>query len=175
MESLARKYSGKVDFYILYVREAHPGENYPAQKSFSDKTNRAKDLKRLENVGRTILIDSFEGSMHRDYGDRPNSVYVIGRDGIILSRADWSDPELLEQQLATLLGRDGYTAGLEPVSLTDNYTPVTPELTRTTFRVLRRSGFNAMVDFWFSSSYLARARARRLNRRVTPQQVSNTR
>ena len=61
MESLAIEYSGSVDFYVLYVREAHPGNNYPAHKSFSQKLKFAKDLIRLERVGRTVLIDDLEG------------------------------------------------------------------------------------------------------------------
>ena len=93
MESLAIEYSGSVDFYVLYVREAHPGKNYPAHKSFSQKLKFAKDLIRLERVGRTVLIDDLEGTVHRDYGDRPNSIYIIGKAGVISYRADWDDPK----------------------------------------------------------------------------------
>ena len=158
MESLAKTYEGKADFYILYVREAHPGENYSAHKSLSGKIAHAKDLQQFENVCRTILIDDVEGSMHIDYGDRPNSVYLIGKDGVISYRADWSEPVEFEEQLKRVLENDGYAAGLEAVSLTDNFTPVTSESAETSIRVLRRSGWGALVDFWFSSPALARGR-----------------
>lgn len=173
MESLARAYSGKVDFYILYVREAHPARNYPAHKSLSDKVQYAKDLKRLDNVDtRRTLIDDLEGTMHRDYGDRPNSVYIIGKDGVILYRADWSEAEEVETQLNRLLETDGYASGLEAVSLTDNFTAPTPEAARALYRVFKRAGWGAFVDFWFSSSALAEGRVRkpRAINRVPPQQ-----
>lgn len=159
MESIAREYSGKADFYILYVREAHPGGNYPAQKSLSDKLQHAADLKHLERVGRAILVDNVEGTVHRDYGMRPNSVYVIGRDGIILFRADWNAPEEVKTQLNRLLEKNGYASGLEAINLTDNFTRLTPEVALEHFKVFSRAGYGAMVDFAVSSWNLSRRRA----------------
>src|SRR3990172_5066299 len=115
MESLARKYSGSVDFYVLYVREAHPGQYYPAHGSFSEKLKNANDLNREEKVGRTILIDDFEGTMNRDYGARPNSVYIIGSDGVISYRADWNEPREVEKYLNVLLAKNGMGAEVAPV------------------------------------------------------------
>jgi len=146
MESLARQYSGSVDFYILYVREAHPGQNYPAHRSFSDKLNYANDLQRAENVGRTILVDDFDGTMNRDYGARPNAVYIIGKDGVISYRADWNDPEDVEQHLNGLLAKHGRGADVEPVDLRDNYVQVSSRLLRIANRVLWRAGFASVAD-----------------------------
>jgi hypothetical protein len=146
MESLAKQYSGSVDFYILYVREAHPGQNYPAHQSLSEKLNNANDLKRAENVGRTILVDDFEGTMNRDYGARPNAVYIIGKDGVISYRADWNDPEGVEQHLNVLLAKHGMGAEVEPVDLRDNYVQVSSRLLRIANRVLWRAGFASVAD-----------------------------
>lgn len=161
MESLAREYTGKVDFYILYVREAHPAGNYPAHKNLSEKLHDAKDLKRLENVGaRTILVDDVQGTMHTDFGARPNSVYILGKDGVILFRADWSEPEQVKEQLNRLLANDGYAATLEAVNVSNNFTPPTPEVAETHVRVWKRAGLGAFIDFGFSSTALARGRIR---------------
>lgn len=146
MESLANEYSGRVDFYILYVREAHPGKNYPAHTSFSEKLEYANDLKRLEAVGRTILIDDFEGTMNRDYGARPNSVYIIGKDGVISYRADWNDPNEVEKQVNVLLESDGYGSKVSPVDVKNNFVPGTGGMMRTMYRVLNRAGFAAIAD-----------------------------
>ena len=173
MESLAREYGGKADFYILYVREAHPAGNYPAHKILSEKLKDASDLKRLENVAsRTILIDDVQGTMHEDFGARPNSVYVIGKDGVILYRADWSEPEMVKEQLHRLLAKDGYASGLEAVSVANNFTAPTPEVLETHIRVWKRAGWGAFIDFWFSSTALARGRVRepRSTDRIPPGQ-----
>jgi hypothetical protein len=159
MESLAKEFAGKVDFYVLYVREAHPGENYPAQTSFEEKLQHARDLKRLEDIGtRTILVDELQGTMHNDYGSRPNSVYVIGRDGIILFRADWNAPQELETQLNRLVEKNGFASGLEAVDLTGNFTSLTPKALVEQARVFRRAGYGAMVDFVVSAWNLRRTR-----------------
>jgi hypothetical protein len=178
MESLARQYSGQAGFYILYVREAHPGGNYPAHQSLSEKLQHAKDLQRLDHVAaRTILIDDVEGTMHKDYGARPNSVYVIGKDGIISYRADWSEPDQVKEQLERLLAKDGNAAALEAVSVANNFTPATPEILEEHLRVFRRAGLGAIVDFWFSSTALARGRMRnpRSEQRIPPRKdISQT-
>lgn len=146
MESLAQQYSGSVDFYILYVREAHPGQNYPAQRNFAEKLGNANDLRRAENVGRTILVDDFEGTMNRDYGARPNAVYVIGKDGVISYRADWNDPDDVDKHLNVLLAKHGMGANVEPVELRDNYVQVNSRLLRIANRVLWRAGFASVAD-----------------------------
>lgn len=152
MESLARQFEGKASFYILYVREAHPGQNYPAHASFSQKLEYANDLKQLEPVDkRTILIDDLEGTVHQAYGDRPNSVYIVGKDGIISYRADWNDPEQVEEQLNVLLEKDGYGSAVGPVNVADNFVPVLGPTGLIRFpglasKVLHRAGFAAVAD-----------------------------
>jgi hypothetical protein len=158
MEPLVRAYEGKADFYVLYTREAHPGENYPAHESFSDKMNDARDLKRFEPVERTILVDDLEGTMHTDYGARPNSVYVIGKDGIILFRADWNDPEAVQVQLDRLFQNDGNASGLEPVDITDDFTGIDGGAVNTAMRVMKRAGYTSIVDFAVSSMNLFQGR-----------------
>jgi len=160
MGSLAKEFAGKADFYILYVREAHPGGNYPAQTSFEEKLQHARDLKRLENIGtRTILVDDLHGTMHGDYGARPNSVYVIGRDGIILFRADWNAPQEVRTQLNRLLEKDGYASRLEAVDLTGNFTSLTPKALLEQARVFRRAGYGSLVDFVVALWNLRRTRS----------------
>lgn len=171
MESIAREYSGKADFYILYGREAHPGENYPAHKSLSEKLKNANDLQRIEDVGRTILVDSVEGTVHRAYGSRPNSVFVIGKDGIVLFRAEWNAPAEVKAQLNRLLEKGGYAAELEAVNLNGNFTPATPEVLLEHYRVFKRAGYSALVDFAVSSWNLMRRRSAR----PTYTRIPNTR
>jgi len=159
MESLAEKYAGLVDFYVLYVREAHPGQNYPAHRNLPEKLSNAKDLQYEEQIGRTILVDDIDGKMHINYGALPNSVYLIGKDGVIAHRADWLDPDLLDQQIELLLSASGEGARVTPTSLTDNFTVVDQDIMATTMRVFVRAGFAAGADFFLSFPSMLRERS----------------
>ena len=67
---LYREYQAKgFQFFIVYSREAHPGENYPHHESFEQKVAQAKKLRELEKVNEIpILVDDFQGTTHYAYG-----------------------------------------------------------------------------------------------------------
>ncbi len=99
-------------FVFLYTREAHPGENYPAHRSFEQKLDHARAFKEEFNVERPILADDLTGTAHKLYGSLPNMTYLIGRGGRVLFRADWTDPPTIEHAINYVLNlrarrRDG--------------------------------------------------------------------
>ena len=79
-------------FVFVYVREAHPGENYPAHTSMEQKIAQAQAFREHCNIERPILVDDLSGTGHLLYGDLPNMTYLVGRGGRILFRSDWTDP-----------------------------------------------------------------------------------
>lgn len=79
-----------VEFLVVYVREPHPGERKNAHSSFEEKLSNARDLKSLYGENRKIVVDSLDGEMHVKYGLKPNSVYVINPEGIVIYRCDWA-------------------------------------------------------------------------------------
>ena len=84
-----------IQFIFMYVREAHPGDRYPHHTSFEQKLSHARDFAAACKVKRPILVDSLDGDLHRRYGGLPNTSFVIGRDGRIIYRADWTDPRTI--------------------------------------------------------------------------------
>ncbi|MFQ5347296.1 MAG: peroxiredoxin family protein [Rhodothalassiaceae bacterium] len=88
-----------VEFLVVYVREAHPGERLHQHRSFEEKKRAAALLPRKYKEHRRILIDSLDGQMHRAYGGMPNVVYVINPDGIVHYRCDWTHVEGLRKAL----------------------------------------------------------------------------
>ena len=50
-----------------------------------------------------MLVDDLEGTGHRRYGLLPNMVYLIGRGGRVLFRADWTDPPTVEAAIRYVL------------------------------------------------------------------------
>jgi peroxiredoxin len=92
-----------VQFLFVYVREAHPGEELPAHRSFEDKLEAAELFREEEEVQIPILVDKQDGKVHRQYGGRPNPTYLIDRSGRVAFRALWTRPSVVEEALEELL------------------------------------------------------------------------
>ena len=92
-----------VNFVFLYTREAHPGENYPAHRSFEQKLAHARAFKAEFKTERPILVDDVVGTAHKLYGSLPNMTYLVGRGGRVLFRADWTDPPTIEHAIKYVL------------------------------------------------------------------------
>jgi len=101
---MAREYASKgFNFVFVYVREAHPGENYGAHQSMEQKLAHAQAFRELRKIERPILVDDLVGTGHKLYGELPNMTYLIGRGGRVLFRSDWTDPPTIELFLNYLL------------------------------------------------------------------------
>src|SRR5947209_20320661 len=97
---MAKEYAPKgVKFIFVYVREAHPGENYAPHRTMEQKLAHARAFQDKYNIERPILVDDLAGSGHRLYGELPNMTYLVGRGGRILFRSDWTDPPTIEMML----------------------------------------------------------------------------
>lgn len=125
-----------VSFSVLYVREAHPGNNIPSHKSFEDKVNCAQ---KLNNDGekRAILIDDIKGSAHDAYGGYPNAVFIINRNGCVVFRSDWNSVPATKAALSRLLSG-------QPANTKSYFLPVKPTIA---FKTLKLSGKGAIKDF----------------------------
>ena len=87
---LLREEFTDVEFIVVYVREAHPGERMNQHKTFDDKLKAAKLLPKKYKEHRKVFIDKLSGDMHRAYGSMPNVVYVIRPDGTVHYRSNWA-------------------------------------------------------------------------------------
>jgi hypothetical protein len=86
-------------FLMLYVREAHPGGKTPAHQSQEDKIGVAKRTAELTHPNRVYLVDDVKGTIHREWGEFPNSLWLINEAGRVTFRSDWNDWEMLQQIL----------------------------------------------------------------------------
>jgi peroxiredoxin len=92
-----------IEFLFVYTNESHPGDRYPNHTSFEQKLAVAQELKQLEEIRFPVLVDHLDGTVHRTYGDRPNSCFVVNRDGRLVYRTAMTDPPLLSEYLTHLL------------------------------------------------------------------------
>ena len=100
MEDMAARYADRaVSSVFLYTREAHPGGNYRHHTSMDDKRVVARAFKENEGIKRRILLDNLEGTCHYGYGLMPNMTCIIGRGGLMLYKAGWTDAEDVEKAL----------------------------------------------------------------------------
>jgi Iodothyronine deiodinase len=144
------------EFFIVYVREAHPGENFPHHSSMEQKILHASKLRELENVKIPILIDDLVGSTHKAYGLFPNMIYLIDRDGVIVYKSDWTDAHELDGMCESLLRLDDMKAREVPiirkgVSERLHWIPMDPAHRE---RIYRRSGEKAIRDYFNARGHL---------------------
>ncbi len=150
LAKLREKYRSQgFEFFIVYVREAHPGENFPHHGSFEQKLAHAEKLRELEGIEIPILVDDLAGTAHRAYGLLPNMVYLIERDGTVVYKSDWSDSHELDGMCESLIRLDGMRARGVPIirqSVTErlHWIPMDPAHRE---RIYRRSGDKAIKDY----------------------------
>jgi len=100
---------------FIYTREAHPGENVPRHDSFGRKLACAR-LLREAGIGRDILVDDLDGTVHRAYGLMPNMTWVIDQGGRVAYKANWTSAANVEAFLGRFLaGRAEHPPGTSPV------------------------------------------------------------
>lgn len=144
------------EFFVVYAREAHPGENFPCHTNFEQKLAHARELRELERVKIPILIDDLEGTLHRAYGSLPNMVYMIDREGTVVYKSDWTDAAEIEGMCESLIRLDGMKARQVPIirkgrSERLHWIPMDPALRE---RVYRRSGEKAIQDYLKAKGHL---------------------
>lgn len=151
LTQLYRKYQPRdFEFLIVYVRESHPGENFPHHTSFQQKVAHAENLKELEKVQLRILLDDLQGRVHRAYGLLSNMIYLIDREGTVVYKSDWTDAAELDEMCASLLRLEemkGQEVSIIRKGRSERFhwIPMDPALRE---RVYRRSGEKAIQDYF---------------------------
>lgn len=134
--NLLKEQHPNINFLLLYVREAHPGGRTKQLVSFDQKKANAKSTSKLYNEKREVLVDSIDGVAHKLYGGMPNMTYVIGKDGIVKFRANWTNIDALKKVLLTP----------DKIVFKDYYSVVKPPLF-TAIRTLLIGGVRALYEF----------------------------
>jgi len=144
---LASKYGQAVRFVLVNVREAHPGRRTPQPCTAEEKARNAAALKAHHGFDFEVAIDDLEGSVHRAFGTRPSSAYLIDASGTIVFRAHWSNSlPALEKALDDLVG------GSVPTPTTVGQTPRSLTVMAAYADVpLHTAGLGSLKDFWLAA------------------------
>jgi Spy/CpxP family protein refolding chaperone len=107
MEKLRGIEGSRAFFLIVYTREAFPagdknvernrdeGVNIPQAVSLDDRKAQALEAQRELRITIPMAVDSMDDSVSNAFGSYPNATIVIGKDGKIAARQQWTNPDTL--------------------------------------------------------------------------------
>lgn len=94
LEGVARTYRDKVEFLIVYIREAHPGidvtvvrdgrrvqETFDEATSFAERAEHARLCAEAQKFSIPVAVDREDNATESAYVGYPNRLLVVGRDG----------------------------------------------------------------------------------------------
>ncbi len=144
LKALHARFGDRVRFVMVDVREAHPGKTVPQPETLDEKMAHAGLLRDLHGFEFEVAVDDIDGTLHRALSPKPNSAYVLGKNGTILFRAQWANDT---KALAAAL--EAVAAG-EPLTRSQSGGLVRPmlRLLRNIAPVLDRAGGGAWPDMW---------------------------
>ena len=93
LKRLRQEFGSEVEFVMVNVREAHPAENMAQPKTFEEKLEHARALKEQFEIPWTVVTDDIDGGFHRALDTKPNSAYIVDRDGVIAFRSLFATDE----------------------------------------------------------------------------------
>lgn len=160
MNTLNQKYRD-IPFFVIYVREEHPGEILSPHQSREEKHDRSFFLESHEGEQRAIYADTVDGNLHKKIGTYPNIIYVIDENGDVEFKRFWNNPEALNTHLSSL---QTYSQTSEPKDSLKAF-PLKPASFMLTFRTLIKAGPRAVIDLISSRYQIWR---RRNNTTFTP-------
>lgn len=100
LKRLHGEFGDAVQFLMLDVREAHPGENIEQPDTLEAKCRNATELKNRYELEFPMVVDDLDGTVHRALGTQPNAVFVADATGTIVFRSLWaSDEKALQRAL----------------------------------------------------------------------------
>jgi tetratricopeptide (TPR) repeat protein len=120
LDKLAAQYSGRVRFWLVYIREAHASGEW--QSSINERENislspaatieqkhdYARMCTRKLRLSFPATVDGIDATAEKIYGAWPSRVYVIGSDGKVRFASGLSDAELdapaLERAVLSVAG-----------------------------------------------------------------------
>ena len=117
MNKLAEQYKGKVDFYAVYILEAHPTDVWELQSNVRDKVlfrSPRDEEERASVAGACVrklgikfpaVLDEFGNSAERAYTGWPDRIYLIDTNGRVAYKSKPGPFGFKPQELETALAK----------------------------------------------------------------------
>ena len=97
---MAEKYRDKVEFLLVYIREAHATDAWQVPRNVNDrvllstardygeKEGHASSCVRSLGIRFTTVVDEMDANVELNYAGWPDRLYLIGKDGRIAWKGD---------------------------------------------------------------------------------------
>jgi thiol-disulfide isomerase/thioredoxin/predicted nucleic acid-binding Zn-ribbon protein len=120
MEKLRNEVGMRAAFLLIYTREAFPvgpenlqrnaddGLSVPQATDLVGRKATAQRARELLNITLPMAVDSMSDQIANAYGAMPNGAVVIGKDGKIVAREQWTNPDSLRRAIDRA---NGYAGG----------------------------------------------------------------
>lgn len=96
MEQLYNQYQEQVEFFVVYVQEAHPTDGWQVEsnieqsvllrqhQSFDERDEAAQSCSIGLNISIPTLVEEMDNVIDEAYGAAPERLYLIGKDGRVV-------------------------------------------------------------------------------------------
>ncbi len=100
LHQLSQKYAGRIDFLVVYIREAHPEDGWVVTMNRSEdiklddptttdqRTDVAESCALRLDIKMPVVVDEIDDAVARAYGALPDRLYLIGRGGNVAFQGD---------------------------------------------------------------------------------------
>lgn len=98
MDTLYEQYGADVEFFMVYIKEAHPTDGRQSQAnvrenilikqptSLQERTQVASQMCSVLKIKLPALVDTIDNQTNQAYAASPDRLYLIGIDGRIIYR-----------------------------------------------------------------------------------------
>jgi thiol-disulfide isomerase/thioredoxin len=144
VQELYDEFGDRVNFIMMYVREAHPGEYFAQSETIEEKLGYARALKDFYGIQWTVAADNVDGDLHRALDPKPNSAFLMDKGGTILFRSLWAS------DYCALRAALDATATGQPLAAKQSTKMLGPvvEAMGYVHEVMKRGGPQAVKDLW---------------------------
>ena len=96
MERLYSKYRERVEFFVVYIQEAHPTDGcqvdsnvqdecyYRQHQSYDEREEVAQSCTIGLHISIPTLVEEMDNAIDEAYGAAPERLYLIGKDGKVV-------------------------------------------------------------------------------------------
>lgn len=93
MTEVYQRYRDRVEFFVVYVQEAHPTDGWQTDsniqegvlfrqhRSYEEREEVAQTCSIDLHIGLPILIEEMDNAIDEAYGAAPERLYLVGADG----------------------------------------------------------------------------------------------
>ena len=98
-------YRDKVRFYYVYKHVQHPEiNNFVSAFNLEERLRHVQEAKRRLKTEIPWICDDMDNSFKQAFGGAPNGEFILDPQGKIVRKRFWSNPQVLREDLAELVG-----------------------------------------------------------------------